>query len=62
MSAFRWTTLTPERLSEKLAERDISASPSAVRRLLAGMGFTLQGNHTTARGKLEAEATVSGEL
>jgi hypothetical protein len=50
MSALRWTTLTPERLSGKLAEDGITASPSAVRRVLASMGFTLQANRKSREG------------
>jgi hypothetical protein len=50
MSVLRWTTLTPERLSEKLAGKGITASPSAVRRVLADMGFTLQANRKAREG------------
>jgi hypothetical protein len=50
MSALLWTTLTPERLSEQLAEEGITVSASAVRRALAALGFTLQSNRKTREG------------
>jgi len=50
MSALLWTTLTPERLSARLAQEGITASASAVRRTLVSMGFTLQANRKAREG------------
>ncbi len=50
MSPLLWTTLTPERLAEKLRERGFTVHASTVRRMLKAMGFTLQANRKSQEG------------
>jgi hypothetical protein len=50
-SPLRWTIKSTHRLAQALRDQGYQVSATAVRRLLAAMGYSLQGNRTTREGK-----------
>src|SRR5271156_3651163 len=51
MSALVWTTKSTKNLASALTEAGHRASAPAVGRMLAGMGFSLQGNAKVIEGR-----------
>jgi Rhodopirellula transposase DDE domain len=51
MNPLRWTIQSTYRLAETLREQGYEVSATSVRRLLAAMGYSLQGNRKTQEGR-----------
>jgi len=49
-SPLRWTIKSTRRLAEELSQQGHPIGPSSVRRLLASLGYSLQGNRKTREG------------
>lgn len=51
MSPLRWTCKSTRRLTDELTKQGFLVSPTTIRRLLAELGYSLQGNRKTREGK-----------
>jgi hypothetical protein len=54
-SPLRWTIKSTRRLAEELTQQGHPIGPSSVRRLLASLGYSLQGNRKTREGTEHAD-------